>query len=98
MKDNKIMTDYAPVNANQVAQRADSQQIPMDRELQDILMLASACRKRLRAYTDAIHDRKLYHSIEDAAQDADEHLADAITNISQFATNEMIFRLVDKYE
>lgn len=74
------------------------QPMPVDRELQEILMQTHECRKRLQAYTNSIHDRALFQSIEDSALDAAECMANAITSISQFAANEMIFRLINKCE
>lgn len=84
------------INGDQVAKCATSaQSIPVDPELQEMVLKVYDCRKRLRAYADAIHDQRLYLSIEDSFTAADECLVNAITSISKLAANEMISRLVD---
>ena len=80
-------------NNNETA--ANAPLIPVDRELQEILMQVHAARMRLIEYVDSIHDRNLYMMIEKPAEDARENLMDAISAISQFAASQMAFYLIE---
>ena len=80
-------------NNNETA--ANAPLIPVDRELQEILMQVHAARMRLIGYVDSIRDRNLYMMIEKPAEDARENLTDAISAISQFAADQMAFYLIE---
>ena len=69
--------------------------IPFDRELQEILLQVHNSRRRLIAYVDSIHDRKIYEVIREWADTAGTDLINAITAISQITAELIAFRLTE---
>lgn len=90
MKNNQISTGCVPADPAPTLPL-----IPVDRELQEILMTTHTCRCRLQAYVESIHNRQLHEMVRDSADTARSDLVNAITAMSQLAANQIAFRLTE---
>lgn len=62
--------------------RSNELLIPIDRELQEILVATSLCRRRLKEWSESVRDRTMYetnrHSVEGAIDDLEELVANQV--------------------
>ncbi len=70
-------------------------QIPIDAELQSLLLQITNCRARLLKYQKSIQNRDLYDFLEDKIGNVNDNLIDAISGLSLVLSDRMSCQLID---
>lgn len=79
---------------NQVPERG-SAQLPINEELQEILLQIANSRAQLSNYLQAIRDRHLFDLIEDEVEQINENLVNAISGLSLVLSDCMSYQLIE---
>lgn len=70
-------------------------QIPIDAELQSILLQVTNSRAQLNNYLQAIRDRHLFDLIEDEVGKVNDDLVNAITGLSMVLADRMSYQIIE---
>ena len=70
-------------------------QIPIDAELQSILLQFTNSREHLNNYLQAIRDRHLFDLIEDEVGKVNDDLVNAITGLSMVLADRMSYQIIE---
>jgi hypothetical protein len=71
------------------------QTIPIDPELQSILLQVVDCRTRLHNFQKSIRDRALYEFMSEIFRKTDDCLTDCVGNLSVFMSDWVSYKLLD---
>ena len=69
--------------------------IPIDRELQEILVATSVCRRRLKVWSESVRDRIMYETNRSSVEGAIQDLENAMASISELVANQVAVRLAE---
>jgi len=83
------------MNENQVSVRELAPQIPVEPELQSILLQITESRARLQKYLKAIKDRGLFEIMNDNSGSVNDQLTNAIYGLSLLMSDWLAYKLIE---